>query len=477
VSKAYAGKSLVVIDLDNQNRELMCDIDGHVKPGQLPMTMVAELYRGTVKIEGFVGMTYYPVSDGDDVIDPMLDTPWPVEPAVSWSLLNAPPGVTVNEWEGVITIAENAGLSVSNDITVQAVWRGETFTALLHLGKVFDGQRGEKGDEGEQGSPAPRYRGKTVTPGGATGLVTIQINANATQTVRMSPGDWVAYVGENSGIWIKGMCMRWNGVSWEAIPVSADGNFETNPYVAALMDLTEGAPAGTFMSVLVRDLIAKTAMIEYIASHKIHIQTKDGNSGAIYGGGYDENGNPTGGPGFYLGTDGKLKALNGEFSGTVNADSGSFKNATIQDVLITGNSIFEGDIRSGPLVLSNEITNPTIYTINSGTSLWDIMKSPGMVNSTGTHTVMVYNASYDGKSVVMVTITFWGSEGNAVFVYSDGSSETVAMVRNYNDTKNLGHTFRYALGTGGKTFRLHNLPTAGNATGDVYRNGNYLMIM
>jgi hypothetical protein len=80
----------------------------------------------------------------------------------------------------------------------------------------------------------------------------------------MEVGDWVAYLGNSAGIWVKGLCMRWNGASWETIEITADGNFETNPYVATLMDLTEGAPNGTFMAILVRDLIAKTAMIEQI---------------------------------------------------------------------------------------------------------------------------------------------------------------------------------------------------------------------
>jgi hypothetical protein len=47
----------------------------------------------------------------------------------------------------------------------------------------------------------------------------------------MEKGDWVAYLGGTAGIWAKGLCMRWTGVSWEAIPIEADGNFESNPYV------------------------------------------------------------------------------------------------------------------------------------------------------------------------------------------------------------------------------------------------------
>jgi hypothetical protein len=95
--------------------------------------------------------------------------------------------------------------------------------------------------------------------------------------VQAHKDDWVAYVGTGTvGIWVKGYCYRWQGGSWERIEISADGNFDTNPYVSALLDLTEGAGDGTFMALFVRDLLAKTALIEYLASHLLNIQDKDG---------------------------------------------------------------------------------------------------------------------------------------------------------------------------------------------------------
>jgi hypothetical protein len=118
--------------------------------------------------------------------------------------------------------------------------------------------------------------------------------------------------------------MRWNGTSWAAIEIKADGNFDTNPYVAALMDLTEGAPNGTFMSILVRDLVAKTAMIERIQAELIQIQnaifggerfTKSGDS--VVDNGADKTG-------FKLGADGRLIASNAEISGKINANAGEF---------------------------------------------------------------------------------------------------------------------------------------------------------
>jgi hypothetical protein len=231
-------------------------------------------------------------------------------------------------------------LSVGNNITVRAEWRGEAFTTLLRIGKVLDGQRGDKGDDGKQGSPAPHYRGKTYEPGDVIGWVNIKISpAAGDHWVKMEAGDWVAYLGNSAGIWVNGMCMRWNGVSWEAREIKADGNFETNPYVAALMDLTEGAPNGAFMAILVRDLIAKTAMIEQIQAQLIQVH------GAIFGGErfvkYENTVVDLGTDkiGFKLGADGKLMASNAEISGKIKATEGEFR-GTLDVVNINLKGIF-----------------------------------------------------------------------------------------------------------------------------------------
>jgi hypothetical protein len=142
-------------------------------------------------------------------------------------------------------------------------------------------------------------------------------------------------------------------------------------------------------------------MIEYIASHKLHIQEKEGSSGAIYGGGYDENGTPTNGPGFYLGTDGRLKAVDGEFSGTVNADSGIFNNITI-----SGDSLFQGTINSGPLVLSNETPQAKNFTYDVGTGFDTIYNEAstylGFGNDSGTEKAYSVIGTYGNTSIIRI---------------------------------------------------------------------------
>jgi hypothetical protein len=479
ISKTLAGESPVFIDMEYQDFSFLCYADGALKPNQLPMTVQAVLYRGRNDISG----------------------------DASWSLINNPSGISINQEIGLITIASNAGMSESNNITVQAVWRGKVFTNMLRLRKTLDGKAGPPGETGLQGDAAPHYRGKTYVPGNSAGLVGIYTGGvnSAPATVQMMPGDWVAYLGGSAGIWVNGMCMRWTGVSWEQIPVNADGNFDTNPYIAALMDLTEGAGRGTFLSILVRDLIAKTAMIDYLFTHKLRIQEMGGERGALYGGGYDQNGNPSGGSGFYLGTDGVLKAAGGEFSGTIYAQNGEF-NGTVHaaDGTFTGtinavNGFFSGDISSGPLSVASESASGAKKSYPAGTSAQTLYNNENIIDGAAVI------GEYNGKSIIRITGIMTAASGNIVtglfrryydcsiiVNYLNGGSEVIAQAKysqltNGTDTQytlikytSYPLAFTYTGFGGGKVLKL-TLPyntTAPDGSGILYRgrDGHTLMI-
>jgi hypothetical protein len=458
----------------------MCDIDGNVKPGQLPMAMKAELYRGTARVTGYVGMTYYPVSGGDDLIDPAPGVPYPVEPVVTWFLLNAPPGVTVNKWEGLITVAENAVLDVSNDITVLAVWRGETYTILLHLGKVFDGRRGEKGDEGKQGSPAPHYRGKVVSwpdPSWSPGLVEIVVNATKSEPTKMNPGDWVAYVGKSSyGVWVPGKCVKWNGIDWEQ--VSSEN--ETSLYMTALMDLTEGAPDGTFTAVFCRVIAAQQAFINELQTQLIQVQN------AIFGGERFEKRYNADGSAYVvdLGTDKAGYRLKADGSGEFSS------------IIISGASAYSGMIVSGPLYLSNEtpVGNETVYEIGTKANLISSTDSSKLIiGKYGAEDIIrifyYWNRTpYNGK-LSDLNYTYIG----IIYVYRpDGSEIQVAKLRYIreqvtqngyketileNDPLKERISFRYRVNDDNKTLKLIGIPNiVPQEPGVVYRDGNTLKI-
>jgi len=269
---------------DNENCQVGCLFDGAPKAGQLPLQIQATLYRGTAVITDETEYRYgssknvihFPGA-GQEYLDPLagLGSFFPAVSAVAWSLINAPYGVGV-DLDGAITVAADAALDVVNEITVQAVYRGAEYAKTLRITKVLDGKQGDKGEEGKDGKdgkdgnkgdqddPSPKYLGKTYEIGTNSGEVDISI-LNTIQKKQAHEGDWVAYVGPDqpgASPWKNGFCVRRTGNGWVQIPIDVDGNFESSPYIIALYDLTDEAPTGTFLSLLVRKLVADTAMIK-----------------------------------------------------------------------------------------------------------------------------------------------------------------------------------------------------------------------
>lgn len=97
----------------------------------------------------------------------------------------------------------------------------------------------------------PHYLGAAISSS-TTNRITLQ-TATSTQIAPAHIGDWVSYVGTTSGIWVKGMCMRWSGISWEQVLIS-----ESDKYMAALEDLFEGAPNAAFSAAFIENLFVQT---------------------------------------------------------------------------------------------------------------------------------------------------------------------------------------------------------------------------
>jgi hypothetical protein len=204
----------------------------------------------------------------------------------------------------------------------------------------------------------PKYLGAvSVKPSSYTSTVTV---TNGAGTVTAHKGDWVAYVGATSGNWVKGCCMRWNGQSWEAVPINNSGAFESSLYMAALIDLTEGAPEETFMSILVRDLIAARASIDTIFSKY----------NTLLNGGYIQSESTTNGlRDFIIRSNGEavfrkatiygdVYANNGVFKGRVEADSGSFEGSLSGQLKDSGHLY----IHDSHHIVYGNTTLSTIYT-------------------------------------------------------------------------------------------------------------------
>jgi hypothetical protein len=97
----------------------------------------------------------------------------------------------------------------------------------------------------------PRYRGMTTTADHA--------NTGVIGGSKMNKGDWVAYTGVTEGGWEYGYCYEWTGKEWLKLEVD---NNNMGKYMAALQDLTEGAPNGYFSILFCKTLVTVDAFVQ-----------------------------------------------------------------------------------------------------------------------------------------------------------------------------------------------------------------------
>jgi hypothetical protein len=69
---------------------------------------------------------------------------------VAWSLPDAPGGITIDS-DGSITVTATAALEADNDITVQAMYRGVSYTGILSITKMRLAEDGVPGLPGKDG--------------------------------------------------------------------------------------------------------------------------------------------------------------------------------------------------------------------------------------------------------------------------------------------------------------------------------------
>jgi len=507
----------IILDIENQNYLLLCRRDGKPREDQIPFSIQATLYNGIKAVTDYFENNiisnketiYFPVAD-EGFVDPFFnDTFYPMPPAIVWSLIGAPYGVTIDQ-NGLVTVAANyriniinpnseivhypaddgiadpmpepffpslpesvwitgkTELEMRNEIKVQALYRGEIYTRMLRIVKIMEGAPGE---QGKQGDPAPRYLGKTYNPGSNAGIVQIYDNPQSSRQVQANKGDYVAYVGTTSGLWVKGLCIRWNGSSWEQIPVVVDGNFESNPYVNALFDLTDGAPTGTFMNIFVRNLIAKSAMIEEIFAIIIQMS----NNGIIKSQGF------TGIDGSVLGF--WLKAFDQVTGGgLIEANNAKFINTYLQGRIEAEEGFFRGLLETPSLRASTETVYSSIRSYSAGTTVQNVVNSEktfwGNNTSNEWNKSIEVSGTFRGQPVSQ--FGFWdGGAGRPLqgyasitVIYSDGSIETL-----WDQTPLPDGGLSFQRITAGWNIQMRNLPISDPKIPNViWRDGTTLKI-
>jgi hypothetical protein len=536
IEKKSAGKDTIWVESYPSAIGVQCDYLGNPLKG-LPAIVPARLFKGTMEVDtameleraARVEILHYP----GNIFDPMLGDFCPTQGyPVTWSLIGAPPGVSIDR-HGLISVSLTAQLADINNITVQAIYHGEAYTGIFSIdknlggapargilsivawyyssdsstaltggywttavpGKVrgkfiwqktitlyTDGTTSETIPvclSGQDGDAAifPIYRGvTTVADTSNTGIITFTSGGQGV----MNNLDRVLFMGSTIDDWVRYRVMRWHEEGyWEAITPESN----QVEYMEALRDMTEGAPDGVFSNVFCRVLFAQQAAIATLQSQLIQI----GN--AIFGGerftrsgnsviDEDENGS-MGLTGFMIGADGRLIASNAIINGTINAIFGTFNNITI-----SGDSLFQGVINSGPLILSEDSPVSDVYDYQIGESSITIyndaknaMEFSEATGSSGP--TFSVRGTYGDKEIIR--IQFGHTVGYQTYFtrvyYQDGTNEEAAL-----SDGPLAHGLQYALSfqytSGGKTLKLIGIPSQAQTAGSgiVYNDRGTLKI-
>jgi hypothetical protein len=522
LTKVLDGESPVSIGLVPDRTTLPCDYLGN--PEVLPITAQAQLYKGVQEITAAmelaeaarVEILYYP----GNIFDPMLGDFYPTRGyPVTWSLPDAPAGVTIDQC-GLITVSAAAQLADRNEISVQASYHGKTYETIFGITKApaggpgrgvldivawyylsdspkaliggdwtsavpdrvsgkfiwqkmittfSDGTTseteavcitGDEGKPGKDGDPAavPRYRGVTFAADtGNTGIVTLGSGG----TIAVNKLDWVLFMG--AADWTKARLYQWTGAVW-TVMAPTDNPLQ---YMEALKDITEGAPDGIFSNVFCRVLFAQQAAIETLQSQLIQI----GN--AIFGGerfvrsGNSVIDNGADKPGFMLGADGRLVASKG----------------LLDAITISGDSYFTGTINSGPLFASSDIieadTGVTYGPSSTIRNVWAHYGFPSYNPGTAWDKIVNLISGSYGDRHDLIRIEFHYAPSPILYkmyLYFRTLSP-VNITGSFADSNpTIGDTLIIGGGSAGKTFRLIDLPVGkGDAIGDVYADTSGLL--
>jgi hypothetical protein len=398
--KAHRGNDDVTpiwLSLSPQNITLETDGDGNLLEGSLPFTVQARLFKWNSLIT-----------------------------EVIFSLPDTPEGFSVDS-NGVIIVDDSSVLDETNNITVHALYQDEIYTATINIVKKTN-------------NAVPRYLGACYEPTG-TNVVKVKKGSNIVEVVARQR-DWVSYLGETFGIWKNGVCMRRNGMQWEEVPMEANGNFESNPYMVAMMDFLADAPRAQFLTLLVGDLVAKTAMIEKLFAKEIIMAS----GGSIESFNYKEEIS-----GFKIDSEGQVEFNKGLFRG---------------ELEVGALSILKTEPTSMSLYFPSNTTAETIFNaLSREVGIFDITGTYNGVNTRKIETKYIYEKidmggigvlpSYRARYTTEIYITT-----NTRQLIARTISEPMGNIGNITNPVVTSGSINIMFSTLGKTLKLTGLPVA-----------------
>jgi multidrug efflux pump subunit AcrA (membrane-fusion protein) len=299
-------------------------------------------------------------------------------------------------------------------------------------------------------------------------------------------GDFYVFSGSGTNY---SKIKRWTGTTWEVLEATIWQN--RNYYMMALADILSinAVNDGYFGALFCQSIFANQASINTLETRTLYLRQggaiqsaastyQEGQNGLKIDdeGNIDANGDmhigATGGYKVAIGV--SLKNSQGEYQpdfanyNTVIGGSVLIKgNIKVQNVQITGDSIFSGDIESGPLILNSETPTGTVYNYPSGS------------NILYQHQTSVYGHY---KDIIFDEFNIFKSlpYSRLYLYYKD---RLVLQESQYANQYYTGYTvdadFSYEtiIKEGSKTFILKDLPTQQpNISGCVWRDGTTLRI-
>lgn len=172
--------------------------------------------------------------------------------------------------------------------------------------------------------------------------------------------------------------------------------------------------------------------------------------------------------GWIITSNGRAEFANGIFRGEIHADIGK-----LTDIIIDGNSVFKGEINSGPLFLSSNEIIGNSYVIAQGTDIFDFFdleykegSSKWILNISGTYNniqfdrIWLYYSYGYGR---FASITLYLNGENVFYKYTGEKSKILTLDYDIQYTE---------IFKGSKTFKLLDLPTSRPTTPNVVWNNN-----
>jgi hypothetical protein len=370
-----------------------------------------------------------------------------ISSGITWSVPSAPAGVSVNQ-SGLVTVAATAGNNLTDEtiIIVRANYQSVNYDVSLFLSK-------------ERGSSAPVYLGTVI----ALTLKNAQINITKgpkTGPIRARQENYVLAVTPVLGQ-LAGSVFQWAGAAWEFRPAASHADLYTRCFKDGLDTQELADNTEWFGAAIIGQLIAHKAFIEEFES--LFVLLKKG--GIIQSEEIDPD---TKEPLFTLRADGFLQAIK----------------AVFKDITITGNSHFKGDITSGILFSSNELTGIETARVEfaSGQTPKNVCLHYGVINyNSPMQTIPVPSGSFGGRPVIRLKCVChrqgvaqgyenrWEVEID--IINNENNIETVII--DYMDRSGrfqLGKTLIIDGGQRGKIFRFVGLPSGAGSRekNDVY---------